>query len=221
MLRVRFPVAVRAEQARCEIAVGSIARPTHSNTSWDAARYEVPAHSWVDLSERGYGVALLNDGRNGHRLDGNVLDLALLRSASNPDPLADQGTHDFTYALLPHQGDHTEGRVTEEAHELNAPLRLTQGGSGTSSASLVTVDATGVLVTAVKRAEDADLLIIRLAEIHGATTAVRLGCLGGIAQAWEADLLEQPGAALPVSAGHAAIALPPWSLRTILLRVGR
>ncbi|MBN8525794.1 MAG: alpha-mannosidase, partial [Planctomycetes bacterium] len=221
MLRVRFPAAVHAEAARCEIAVGSIARPTHANTSWDAARFEVPVHSWVDLSERGYGVALLNDGKYGHRLDGDVLDLALLRSPSYPDPEADRGEHAFTYAIYPHAGDHVEGRVTQEAHDLNAPLRLATGGSGTAAAPLVEVDADGVLVTAVKRSEDGDLLVVRLMEVHGATTPLRLRCCAPVAAASLGTLLEDAGEALPVANGTVALRLPPWSLRTVLLHLGR
>lgn len=221
MLRVRFPAAVHAEAARCEIAIGSIARPTHANTSWDAARFEVPAHAWVDLSERGYGVALLNDGRYGHRLDGDVLDLALLRSPSYPDPEADRGEHAFTYAIYPHAGDHADGRVTQEAHDLNAPLRLATGGSGAAGGPLVSVDGEGVLVTAVKRSEDGDLLVVRLMEVHGASTPLHLRCAVPIAAARLGSLLEDPGEELPVANGAVALRLPPWSLRTVLLRPAR
>lgn len=221
MLRVRFPIAVHAEAARCEIAIGSIARPTHANTSWDAARFEVPAHAWVDLSERGYGVALLNDGKYGHRLDGDVLDLALLRSPSYPDPNGDKGAHEFTYALYPHLGDHAEGRVTQEAHDLNAPLRLATGGSGTLLQSLVAVDEPGVIISAVKRAEDGDLLIVRLMEVHGATSTIRLRCAARIGSAHLGNLLEEADEALPVADGVVTLRLPPWSLRTVLLRVQR
>lgn len=221
MLRVRFPVAVHAEHARCEIAIGSIARPTHANTSWDAARYEVPAHSWVDLSERSHGVALLNDGKYGHRLEGDVLDLALLRSPSYPDPQADRGEQVFTYAILPHAGDHAVGRVTEEAHDLNEPLRLAAGGGGRAALPLLVVEGEGVHITAVKRAEDADLLVVRLMETHGATTAVRLRSAAPVLAAHAGNLLEEPGAALAVADGAVQVAMGPWSLRTVLLRVQR
>lgn len=218
MLRVRFPCAVRAEAARCEIAVGSIARPTHANTSWDAARFEVPAHAWVDLSERGYGVALLNDGKYGHRLDGDVHDLALLRSASYPDPEADRGAHRFTYAIYPHPGDHVTGRVLEEAHDLNEPLRLAAGDGGRAPAGqLVAVDRPGVAVMAVKRSEDGGDLVVRLAETTGATQGVVLACAVPIREARIGNLLEEAGAALTGDAGSVRLDLPPWSIRTVLL----
>src|SRR6185312_14873429 len=97
-------------------------RPTHRNTSWDAAKFEVPAHRWADLSEADYGVSLLNNGRYGHSALGNTLGLTLLRSPIDPDPLADAGHHEFTYAIYPHHGDWTVGGTVNEAIALNSPL---------------------------------------------------------------------------------------------------
>ena len=221
MLRVRFPTAVHAEQARCEIAVGSIARPTHANTSWDSARFEVPAHAWVDLSERGYGVALLNDCKYGYRLDGDVLDLALLRSPSNPDPDGDRGAHAFTYAIFPHAGDHVGGGVLEEAHDLNQPLRLAQGHGGAATlAPLITIDQPGIVVMAIKKAEDSDHLVVRLAETTGASSRITLRAAPGIRAAHLANILEEHGEALAVVGGTASLVLPPWAIRTVMIASG-
>ena len=101
---------------------GVVRRPTHRNTSWEEARFEVAAHRFVDLSEHGYGVALLNDGKYGHHALHNELGLSLLRSPVYPDPLADEGRQSFTYALFPHQGDWLSGGVLAEAEDLNQPL---------------------------------------------------------------------------------------------------
>ncbi len=109
LLKVAFPVAVRSTRATYEIQWGSIERPTHWNTSWDYARFEVVGHKWADLSEGGYGVSLLNDCKYGHDIRGNTLRLTLLKSALRPDAAADKGRHTFTYCLLPHGGDWREG----------------------------------------------------------------------------------------------------------------
>ncbi|MDQ3793432.1 MAG: alpha-mannosidase, partial [Actinomycetota bacterium] len=122
LLRALFPLNVRFHEATFETMYGAVKRPTHRNTSWDAARFEVSAHRYCDLSEPGYGVALLNDGKYGHSARGNVLGISLLRSPLYPDPLADEGEHRFTYSLLPHPGDWTEAGVTREAFALNSPL---------------------------------------------------------------------------------------------------
>ena len=122
LLKARFPLAIRSDTATFECAHGVIRRPTHRNTSWDTARFEVAAHRFADLSEHGYGVALLNDGKYGHHALGNELGLSLLRSPAYPDPLADEGRQSFTYALYPHSGDWLTGGVLAEAEDLNQPL---------------------------------------------------------------------------------------------------
>ena len=108
LLRARFPLAVHTHEATYETIYGVVRRPTHRNTSWDAARFEVSGHRFADMSEAGYGVALLNDGKYGHSAHGNVLGLSLVRGPLYPDPLADEGHHRFTYSLFPHPGDWTE-----------------------------------------------------------------------------------------------------------------
>ena len=113
---------MHSHEATYETLYGVTRRPTHRNTSWDAARFEVSGHRFADLSEPGYGVALLNDGKYGYSAHGNVLTLSLLRSPLYPDPGADEGHHAFTYSLFPHPGDWTEGNVVNEAFALNSPL---------------------------------------------------------------------------------------------------
>src|SRR5919108_5588473 len=133
LLKARFPLAVRASRATFETAFGVVERPTHRNTSWDAARFEAPGHRFADLSEPGYGAALLNDGRYGHHALGSELGLSLLRSPIWPDPLADEGEQELVYALLPHTGGWLEGGVLAEAQDLNRPLpaRAVERGAGT------------------------------------------------------------------------------------------
>ena len=113
---------MRAERATFECAFGVVTRPTHRNTSWDEAQFEVAGHRFADLAEPGFGLALLNDAKYGHSARDNVLGLSLVRSPVYPDPLADEGEQRFTYALMPHAGTWHEGGVREEAEDLNQPL---------------------------------------------------------------------------------------------------
>ncbi len=122
LLKARFPLLIHADHATFECAFGVCRRPTHANTSWDAAKFEVPVHRFLDLSEPGYGAALLNDGRYGCHARGSELGFSLLRSPILPDRLADEGEQSLTYALLPHQGDWIAGGVLAEAEDLNRPL---------------------------------------------------------------------------------------------------
>ena len=138
-LKVAFPVDVHASRATYEIQFGHLERPTHTNTSWDVARFEVCAHRWADLSEPGYGVALLNDCKYGYDIHGNVMRLSLLRAPGWPDPESDQGAHRFSYALFPHAGDLRAAGVVAEAEAFNLPLNRSfdRPCAGTPPAALV------------------------------------------------------------------------------------
>ena len=114
MLRVHFPVAIRSEQAAFDIQYGYVKRNTHRNTSWDKAKFEVVGHKYADLSDHDHGVALLNDCKYGYMVHDNILDLNLLRSPTNPDPDADEGSHAFTYSIFPHQHDFIHSEVLME-----------------------------------------------------------------------------------------------------------
>ncbi len=223
LLKVAFPVDVRASFARHEIQFGHIERATHRNTSWDAARFETCAHTWVDVSEDGFGVALLNDCKYGHDIVGNVIRLPLLRAPTWPDPVADRGRHRFAYALFPHAGPPTSGRVIQEAHAFNAPLRvipLAAGPGGVHPArhSLVEPGDPGVVITAVKAADDGEGMIVRLHEAFGGRRRVRLR-IPGATQVDRVDLLEQPTAHDPPAVLDEAVELAPKPFELVTLRL--
>ena len=220
LLKVAFPVAVRAPEATYEIQFGFVRRPTHDNTSWDEARFEVCAHRWADLSESGYGVALLNDCKYGYDIAGSVLRLSLLRAPAWPDPTADRGAHHFTYALLPHAGDHTAGRVVEEARELNVPLvsvaTPSSPGPRPPQGSLVAVDGLPLDVSAVKRADRAAGIVIRLVEVHGARGRARLSLWAPIISAVHTDLLERDETPIAVDPdGAVSLDVSPFQILTL------
>jgi alpha-mannosidase len=189
LLKAAFPLDLRAGQATYEVQYGSIERATHRNTSWDAARFEVWAHRWVDLSESKYGVSLLNDGRYGHDVHDTTVRISLARGPTYPDPEADQGEHVVTYSLYPHLGDWRAGGTVLAAYVLNRPARLhvltTEDAERTQSsrrmetvASLISAVPEAVVIEAVKRAEDGDGLIIRLYEAHGGRHIARIHFTG-------------------------------------------
>lgn len=168
-LKVYFPVDVHANEAEYEIQFGSIRRPTHTNTEWDFARFEVPGHRWADLSENNYGVAILNDCKYGYDIHENVLGLSLLKSAVRPDETADRRVHHFTYSLYPHKGSAGQADVTKAAAGLNMPLLLacahkTAGGSAFSKNSFVHTDCDHIMIDTVKQSEDQKACIVRLYE---------------------------------------------------------
>lgn len=226
LLKVAFPVAVHSPRATYEIQFGHLERPTHANTSWDLARFEVSAHQWADLSEGDYGVALLNDCKYGYDIRGNVMRLSLLRAPTWPDPVADRGQHRFTYALLPHVGDFRAGRVIEEARELNQPLAAvptsSHPGSRPNRASLVRIDQPGVEAVAVKRADRAPGIVVRIAELWGRRTGIRLDLWDRVSAAARTDLLERDLEPVAVDDdGSVALDLLPFELVTLRLEFVR
>jgi alpha-mannosidase len=189
-LKVAFPVSVRSTRATYEIQHGHIERPTVANTTWDQARYEVGAHRWADLSEPGYGVALLNDCKYGYDIRGDTMRLSLLRAPGYPDPEADQGVHHLAYALLPHAGDlRSDGHVVEEAERFNIPIELVSGAA--PAGRIVEVDRPGVSVEAVKWADRSAGVVVRLCEVWGSRGRVRLTLKVPFTSVTRTDLLER------------------------------
>lgn len=196
VLKVAFPVDVRATEATHEIQFGHLTRPTHRNTSWDLAKFETCAHRYVDLSETGYGVALLNDCKYGHDiLDGRIR-LTCIKCSQAPDALADQGFHEFTYALLPHQGTLQQAGVVQAAAELNAPpvACLVEPAKGPLAAAyrFVSCQQDAVVIETVKPAEDGDGLIVRLYEAHGGQSKASLAFAESMKSVEVVNLLEEP-----------------------------
>lgn len=228
MLKVAFPVNVNSARATYEIQFGNVERPTHMNTSWDLAKFEVCAQKWVDLSESDQGVALLNDCKYGHDIHGNVIRLTLLRAPKAPDPECDMGVHRFTYVLAPHYGPYNYASVVHAAYALNAPLRfaaLADSGAlaehAPPHASLppfLHCDDRNVVIETVKKAEDGPDLIVRLYECHNARGAAVLSCVREIKSAALCDLEENPIADLELVDG--AIHFPYRPFEIITLRLG-
>ena len=177
MLKVAFPVVVRSTRATYEVQFGAYERPTTRNTSWEQTKFEVPAQRWVDLSEAGYGVSLLNDSRYGCDVKEHIMRLTLLRSTISPDPQADRGQHCFSYALIPHASNWIEAETVHRAWELNTPL-LGQAGTVPATCpaqrSFITLTGAEAIIETLKPAEDGDGFILRLYEPHGARGVVNV-----------------------------------------------
>lgn len=230
LLKVAFPVDVRATEATYEIQFGTVKRPTHWNTSWDYARFETCAHRWIDLAERGFGVSLLNDCKYGHDVFDNVMRITLIKSGIIPDPHADLGTHEFTYAFLSHAGDWAQAGTVNLAHRLNAPLVVrplapgTAAGDGPGAATLpastsfVNCRSDHVIIDTVKKAEDSQEWIIRCYEYTGRRGRARFETCHAIGEVNEVNLLERE--ARPVAHDEHGFEsdFAPYELRTFRIR---
>jgi alpha-mannosidase len=208
---------VRADTATCGVQFGAVQRPTHASTSWDAAKFEVCAHRYVDVAEPSFGVAVLNDGRYGHALFDGAVRVSLARAARYPDPDPDKGRHDVTVSLFPH-GAGLAG-VVAEAERLDLPVRVVVDGlAAAAPAPVVSVSGDGIEVDAVKLADDGSGdLVVRLHEACGDRTRATVASDRRITAASRCNLLEEAADGFEVSDGIVAVTLRPFELVTLRL----
>lgn len=195
LLKVAFPTTVHTNKANYEIQFGNVERPNHSNTSWDAAKFEVCVQKWGDLSEENYGVSLLNDCKYGYSADGGEMTLTLIKCGTYPNPEADQGMHSFTYSLYPHSGNARQGGTVQEAYLLNRPLEAVctkGGGSLENEFSLISADCGNIIIETVKEAEDGSGIVVRLYDAYNMKTKPTLKLGFEAKKVYVCDLLENP-----------------------------
>ena len=192
LLKTAFPVTITAPKARFDIQWGTIERSTSRETSFDAARFEVPAQKWASLSEDNLTVALMNDCKYGYDVRDHVLRLTLIKSPTSPDPVSDQGAHCFTYALYVGASDEPSA-LDHAAYDLNNPARVaidekTEGRTPWHAAC----DTPDVLIETIKPADDGDGIVLRLFETRGLDATTRLSFSQPISQVTQTSLLEEP-----------------------------
>ena len=215
LLKVCFPLDVRATNATYEMPFAYAERPTHRSTSFDRARYEVPGHRFADVSEHGFGATLLTDSKYGYSCLGNELRISLLRAPKSPDPNADLGAHEFAYALLPHAGGWREAGVVAEGLRFNAPLRWVDVAPTGSFAS---VDDANLVLDTVKRAERSDALVLRLYEAHGGRGVARVRLAVPFERARLANALEEETADVVALDGELVLPYRPHEVLTVVVR---
>ena len=222
LLKVAFPVSAHSDKATYEIPYGSVERPTTRNTPAEQAQFEVPAYRWADISDAKHGFSLLNDSKYGYDAKGNVLRLSLLRSPEWPDPHADEGHHEFTYSLYPHAGGWKDALTVRRGYELNYKLIALpfekHEGKLPAEYSFLQTKSDNVIVTAVKKAEDDNALIVRFYEWAGKQGDVAIQLPAGATSASETDLMERALETLPVSNGEVKVPTKPYEIKTVEVR---
>ncbi|KAG6918486.1 hypothetical protein DXG01_014113 [Tephrocybe rancida] len=213
-LKFELPLNIHSDNATYETQFGHVQRPTHKNTTWDIAKFEVCGHKYADLSEFGYGVAILSESKYGFSCLGNVLRISLLRSATAPDAEQDQGEHKFSWAVMPHEGHFLESDVPVAAYLYNSPVRVRyvpKDGDSTISnlGSPFTIEgARNVFLETVKRGENDDFskesvtttVVLRLYEAFGghAQAKLRIGSHLTVTKACITNLLEDDDSELNI-----------------------
>lgn len=236
-LKVEFPVDVRNTEASYEVQYGIVKRPTHYNTTWDMAKFEVCCHKFADLSENGYGVSILNDCKYGFATVGSLMRLSLLRSPKAPDGHADMGQHKIRWAILPHEGN--LGTTTVRAgYNFNNPVKLltsssTFDASALSSHPVQLKGDASLVLDCIKRGEDDDdvshdsniprrkgqSVIIRIYESLGGRSSGTVTTTWDVKKAFKTNILEDDGEEVDIKDGQFSITLRPFEVATYRLQL--
>ncbi len=221
LMKVAFPVDINSDKATYEIQFGNTERPTHTNTSWDRAKFEVCAHKFADLSDGGYGISLLTDCKYGYDIHDGVMRLSLLRAPTFPDPEADLGHHSFRYAIYPHEGCFAEADTVREAYAFNMPpiavARKAEEGCLPSELSLVCSDRDNVVIETVKKAESGQGFVVRLYDSGNRRTKARLTFGIPVRKAFLADMEENALSEIPVTNDTLSLSLHQFEIVTLLV----
>ena len=222
MLKAVFPLDILADRATYDIQFGSIERPTHKNTSWDEAKFEVCAHKYVDLSDGGYGVSLMNDCKYGYDIHDGVMQISLLRSTKDPNPEADMGEHSFTYSLYPHEGTLRDSDTVKLSYMLNVPMTalLASGDMDIipTEFSAIAIDCDHAACETVKQAEDGEGTVIRIYEYKNIRDKLNITSAIPFKKAYLCDLLEREIGELPAENGKITCGIKGFEILTIKLK---
>jgi alpha-mannosidase len=220
LLKAAFPLAATGPFATYEIPYGSIDRPTTRNNSWEKAQFEVPAMRWADLGDSKHGFSLINESKYGYDAKGNVLRLSLLRSPTSPDPDADRGHHHFAYSLYPHSGSWKQALTIRRGYEFNYKLKAMQveahEGKMPAEHSFSSTGTENVVLTAIKKTEDGDALLLRFYEWAGKSGDIELTVPEGALSAKLTNLMEEPsGDDLTMKANKITVPVHPYEIVSV------
>lgn len=225
LLKAAFPLAASSPKATFEIPYGTIERPTTRNNSFEKAKFEVPAQRWADLGDGQHGFSLINDAKYGYDVKGNVLRLSLLRSPIWPDPNADRGKQHFRYSLYPHAGTWREAKTVRHGYEFNYGMHAMQVESHTgelpATHSFVSIHPGNLILSAMKKSEDGNGLILRFYEWAGQKSSATIHVPSGARTAGRTNLMEHPeGALMPVTNDEFTVPVGPYSINTVRVEYG-
>ena len=227
LLKDYFPVDIHTSEATFEIQYGNVKRNTHDNTSWDFAKFEVCHHKWLDVSEDGYGVSVLNDCKFGVGVRDGRIGLSMLKSAIYPNPDTDKEVHEFTYSIYPHQGDWKAAHTVQQAYQLNNPLKAVlktnAGGTLPAAKAFVTGCPENIQIEVIKKAEDSEAIILRLYECYNRRTQVSLTFDQTIKAAAVCNMMEEisPAETAQLIIGEKTLTfqMKPYEIKTLCLEL--
>ena len=218
LIKAAFPFNIHTNEAIFDIQFGSVARPVHTNTSWEKAKFEVCGHKWVDMSEDDWGVSIINNSKYGYSLDEHEIKMTLLTSPKYPNPDADMGKHTIAYSLFAHSGSARNGGTVKEAYKFNQPLvAVSVKGQGVleNEFSLLDISSDTVIAETVKQSEDGDGIVIRMYQSANKTEDILVSLNSVFQKCHLCDMLETPLEELKVSNGKLKLTIKPFEVITL------
>ena len=218
VLKADYPVDVNTVRATFDIQFGNIERSTTTNTTWEFAQFEESMHKWVDLSDNGFGLSILNDCKYGCDAKDGHIRPTLFRCATEPNTIQDREHHSFTFSIYPHSGRACDSDVVQEGFNVNFPLKAVvcdaQSGSLPCEYSLVSADKSNIVIGTVKVAEDSDSLIVRAYETWNTKTPATLTFNTPIKSATECNLMEEQDEAVSFDGNTIKATFKPFEIKT-------
>ena len=218
LLKAHFPVNIHTDEATFDIQFGSLTRKTHTNTSWDVARFESCGQKWVDLSEGHYGVSLLNDCKYGHSVKDSCIGLTLIKSGIEPNPVTDQEVHEFVYSLYPHKGGWRSGETVKQGYFLNQPAHVGFGAAKNETFSLVCSDSENIVIETIKPAENGDGQIVRIYECDNSLTSAVLTWNRPFTAVEECNMLEEKIGDVSFYNDEIRLLVKPFEIKTLRIK---
>lgn len=223
LVKTLFPMDIHSHEAVFDIQYGNVRRDTHSNTSWDFARFEVCHHKWLDISEDDYGISFLNDCKYGVSVSDSVVGLSMLKSAVYPNPDADKEHHSFVYSIMPHSGTWQNSGTVEQSYSINNPLtalcKENDEGSMPTEFAFVSCDHNHVVIESIKKAEDSDHIIVRVFENNNKRTNAKLTFAKDISTAMECNLLERNDQDMISDGNSIEFNIKPYEIKTFKIKL--
>ena len=222
LLKAQFPLDINTNNGTFETAYGNVERTAHNNTSWDIAQFEVPAHRWMDLSEFGFGVSLLNDCKYGYSIKNNNIEISLLKPGQSPNKICDIENHKFLYSLYPHLGSWQQGNTHKEAECLNEPLvglysEKNLGGLN-KKLSFFNLNCDNVVIDTVKIAEKSNDIIVIVYEYFNKRTSVEFSSHFNISKVIECNILEEEEEQILVENNSFNFEIKPYEIKIFKLK---
>ncbi len=218
-LRAYFPTAFNGGSLHYEIPFGAMERIQSAQ--------EVPALKWMNLSGKDKSVTLVNRAKYGHRCQDDTISLTLLRSSYAPDPYPEMGDHEIEYSMVFDGKAYDPVKAVRDGEDFNNPVKVVsapvQAGPLPTCKSFGAVISDNVNISALKRTEDGNGIVVRLYELCGKDTKAEI-CLCGLAEdaseAFEADVLERPlsGNTAKIEGGRLTVDLKAYSNTTVVIK---